>query len=235
MVIARVQSGTYIRSMRISRVPLLLALFLVTLSPAVATERWVPQRCHELVGEPPDESWNEPYDRGFRAIQREDFQEAEQEMCQALLLAREFEPRDWRFAETLDELGHVAFALRDFLLAEQFQGAAIAEMLLAVGPGGEPFADTKPSDRSPIRSDCRSGIHSYTTRLGWIHNETQGRIAIDKLQDEPWRIFSAGYLPLDRELAERLDWLISRYLLEEDIKAADALRELQRRIDSRSR
>jgi len=108
---------------------LLLALALLTLSPALADQRWIPQRCHELVGELPNKSWNEPYNRGFRAIQREDFQEAEQEMCRALQPAREFDARD-----------------------------------------------------------CRSGIHSYTTRLGWINDEIEDRAMIDKLREEPWRI-----------------------------------------------
>lgn len=217
--------------MRNPPIAFLLASLLSASAPAVAIERWIPRRCVELVGEQVGGDWNEPYNRGFRAIERGAFQEAESDMCRALLAAHEFEPRDWRFAETLDELGLIAFSLHDYLLAEQFQGAAIAEMLLAVGPGGEPFAGQAPSARAPIRPDCRSGLRSYTTRLGWIQKETMGGAAIDDLQDEPWRIFAAGYLPLDPQLAERLEWLISRYLLEENLDAAEALRELQQQID----
>ena len=218
--------------MRSSLVLLLSALGFGGICLADAPERWVPGRCLELL--PADtkveSSWNEAYRRGFNAIGRDEYDVAELEMCQALLAARRLGPRDWRFAETLDELGLIAFTLRDFELAEQVQGAAIAEMLLAVGPHGEPFKGQEISEQSPVRPDCRSGIGVYTTRLGWIHERTPGRITTSDLESAPWRVFPAGYLPLDAQLAKRLDWLISRYLLEENLVAADELTDLQERI-----
>ena len=202
--------------------------------------RWAPERCLEAATHDPsptasretdaDSRWNAAYRRGRRAIERGAYVEAESAMCGATLAARDFGPRDWRFAETLDELGLIAFELRDFDLAERVQGAAIAEMLLAVGPHGEPFRDNGSSAQSPIRPDCRSGVAVYTRRLGWIHERTSGRIATDALSLEPWRVFAAGYVPLDSALAQRLDWLVSQYLLEENLVAADALSDLQRRI-----
>lgn len=206
---------------------------------AQAPPRWVPERCIELEAggdAAPDAAWNEAYRRGIEATERGELALAEIEMCRALLAARGFGPRDWRFAETLDELGLVAYSARDFVLAESVQGAAIAEMLLAVGPHGEPFRDAGPSDQAPIRDDCRSGVRVYTTRLGWIHERSPARIVPSELERAPWRVFAAGYLPLDADLAARLDWLISRYLLEENLEAADELSELRRRIlDGESR
>ncbi len=201
---------------------------------ADSPRRWAPEHCLEYRQSPAagnaDERWNDSYQRGFRAIERGEYDVAEAEMCRALFAAREFEARDWRFAETLDELGLIAFQLRDFDLAERVQGAAIAEMLLAAGPQGEPLSDHDGSNGAVIRPDCRSGIRVYTTRLGWIHERVPGRATVAELQSEPWRIFAAGYLPLDANLAHRLDWLVSQYLLQEDLAAAEALTELQREI-----
>ena len=204
-----------------------------------STPRWTPERCLDAAAQSApaasgeadaDSRWNVAYRHGWQAIEREAYVEAESAMCRALFAAREFDSRDWRFAETLDELGLIAFELRDFELAERVQGAAIAEMLLAVGPHGEPFREASASEQSPIRPDCRSGVRVYTTRLGWIHERSPGRVAVDALAREPWRIFEAGYLPLDSDLAGRLDWLVSQYLLEENLLAAETLSALQREI-----
>ena len=81
-----------------------------------------------------------------------------------------------------------------------------------------------------IRPDCRSGVRVYTQRLGWVFEQLPGNRSLEKLQQEPWRVFSAGYLPLDPDLARRLEWLISRYLLQENLAAAEALSGLQREI-----
>lgn len=227
--------------MRFSFQLLLLVLACGVPCLADAPRRWVPERCLELsAGEfdpaparatpEPDSRWNEFYRGGIEAVERGAYADAEAGMCRALLVAREFGPRDWRFAETLDELGLIAYSVRDFELAERMQGAAIAEMLLAVGPHGEPFRDVGPSEQAPIRRDCRSGVHVYTTRLGWIDEQAPTRIAPSELERAPWRVFAAGYLPLDADLAKRLDWLISRYLLEENLVAADELSELRQRI-----
>ena len=55
-------------------------------------------------------------------------------MCLALVHAKNFAERDWRFAETLDELGLIYFMRGQFGESEKAQGAAVAELLLAAGP-----------------------------------------------------------------------------------------------------
>ena len=195
---------------------------------AESPQRWAPEHCLEYG--PGEEPWSHAYRNGFRAIQQGEYVAAEREMCRALLAARDFGPRDWRFAETLDELGRIAFELRDFELAERMQGAAIAEMLLATGPHGEPLDDLGKSGRSVIRPDCASGVRVYTERLGWIHERSPGRTTTDAIRKKPWTVFEAGYVPLDASLASRLDWLVSQYLLEENLDAADALTELRGEI-----
>ena len=110
------------------------------------------------------------------------------------------------------------------------QGAAVAEMLLAVGPGGEPPHGLDGSQGAVMRSECSSGVRVYTERLGWVFEKLPGNRSVEKLQQAPWGVFSAGYLPLDADLARRLEWLISRYLLQENLAAAEALTGLQREI-----
>ena len=210
----------------------LLAVVLAAALPCAAegVARWVPEDC---AGAESAASWNDAYRQGFVAIERGDAYAAQRRMCSALLAARVFDARDWRYAETLDELGRIAFDLGHYDRAERLQGAAIAEMLLAVGPHGEPLRDGETSAASPVREDCRSGLRVYTTRLGWIHERVPGRLTVEALARAPWRIFAAGYLPLDAGLAARLEWLIARYLLEENLAAAEELTELQRSIAPR--
>ncbi|MBW2277690.1 MAG: hypothetical protein JRF63_09380 [Deltaproteobacteria bacterium] len=203
----------------------ILGAALVAPCLAESPDRWTPEHClayapapsaekpQDALGGDADQRWNDAYRRGFRAIERGDYAAAESEMCRALLAAREFGPRDWRFAESLDELGLIAFQLRDYELAERIQGAAIVEMLLAAGPQGDPLRELDPESHPLIRPDCRSGIRAYTTRLGWIHERVRGRTTTEELQQAPWRVFAAGYVPLDIGLARRLDWLVAQYLL----------------------
>ncbi len=216
----------------------ILVLGFLSATPSLGEElpRWTPSHCHEYgdaastKAETAETVWNDAYRDGFRAIERGEYDVAERQMCRALLAARDFGPRDWRFAETLDELGLIAFQLRDFELAERMQGAAIGEMLLAAGPHGEPLAGLEASAHAVIRPDCASGIRVYTERMDWIHERVAGRLTTQAIRDEPWSIFSAGYIPLDAALASRLDWLVSQYLLEENLGAADALAALQDEI-----
>ena len=99
------------------------------------------------------------------------------------------------------------------------QGAAAAEMLLALGPPSADLAET-------AEQDCRSSVATYMVRLGWIF-ERQGRGGeIDSLLKEPYLILERGYVPIDSVL-RRLDWLISQYLLAEDFAAADWLSALR--------
>ena len=81
-----------------------------------------------------------------------------------------------------------------------------------------------------MRPDCSSGVRVYTERLGWVFEQLPGNRSVAELQQAPWSVFSAGYLLLDRNLSRRLDWLISRYLLQENLTAAEALTDLQREI-----
>ena len=137
--------------MRIATAALTLTLLLAGISQAESPSRWLPDHCLTHVDADTPARWNDAYNRGFRAIQAGEYFTAESEMCRALLAAREFDARDWRFAETLDELGLIAFEARNFELAEQMQGAAIAEMLLAVGPAGEPLRGHGETNDSVIR------------------------------------------------------------------------------------
>jgi len=228
--------------MRSTLTALLLATALGAPCLADAEGRWTPENCLAYPEAPsaddspaapdrdPDRQWNDAYLHGLRAIENGEYDVAEAEMCRALIAAREFGPRDWRFAETLDELGLIAFQLRDYELAERLQGAAIAEMLLAAGPQGEPLRDLDPESHPQIRENCRSGIRAYTTRLGWIHERVRGGTTTEELTQAPWRVFAAGYVPLDSRLARRMEWLVAQYLLQENLAAAEELTELQREI-----
>ncbi|MDH3626697.1 MAG: hypothetical protein OEV00_07205 [Acidobacteriota bacterium] len=217
--------------MRISILTLALLSLFGPGAAAGTPQRWAPVHC----GSQPavDGDWNSAYRKALLAIEGGDYHAAEIAMCQALQAARRFDARDWRFAETLDELGRIAFELKDFELAERMEGAAIAEMLLATGPQGEPLRELDETNHAVIREDCRSGIGAYTTRLGWIHERIRGRITTTELEEAPWRVFAVGFVPLDRALAERLDWLVAQYLLQENVAAADGLATLQQELRSR--
>ena len=94
-----------------------LALLLATPAMANPPQRPFPDHClvhvpgaeggalpEALPGDNADRAWNISYQEGFRTIAAGDYPTAEREMCRALFAARQFGPRDWRFAETLDEL-----------------------------------------------------------------------------------------------------------------------------------
>lgn len=194
---------------------------------------WLPEGCHPLLdlaaakGETPeDESadarWNREYRRGYDAIEKRDLETAERSLCSALAAAQGFGPRDLRFAETLDELGLVHYLRGDDDRSEAMQGAAAAEILLALGPPADDLSEEE-------RDHCRSSVANYLARLGWIF-ERQGRPEeIEPLQRAPYLVLDRGYVPA-RALAPRLDWLIARYLLAEDMPAADWLTGLRERL-----
>ncbi len=202
-------------------------------SPADASGGWLPEACiltldverAALDGvEGPEEGdearWNRLYRLGIEAITSRDLEQAQIRFCQALEAAGAFGPRDVRFAETLDELGLVAFMNEDYATSEAMQGAAVAEMLLALGPPREDLAEA-------AEESCKSSVATYMARLGWIF-ERQGRQGeIDPLMREPYRILERGYVPAGAVLG-RLDWLIAQYLLAEDFAAADWLASLRR-------
>ncbi len=202
------------------------------LSADSSAQRWLPQTCVLTLDveravqdgvEDPDETnearWNRFYRLGIDAIGNRDLEQARIDFCQALAATVSFGPRDIRFAETLDELGLVAFMSEDYETSEAMQGAAVAEMLLALGPPAENLCET-------AKKSCKSSVASYMTRLGWIF-ERQGRGGdIEPLMNQPHLILEKGYVPYD-SLRERLDWLIGRYLLDEDFAAADRLSTLR--------
>jgi hypothetical protein len=201
------------------------------IGPASVERRWLPEACTlALEGEGASSSsvdleesdearWNRFYRRGIEALRSEALEAAEISYCRALEAARSFGPRDVRFAETLDELGLVSYLRGDDEGAEAMQGAAVAEMLLALGPPTEDLVAT-------AETSCRSSVATYMVRLGWVFDR-QGRGGeIDPLLWQPYLILGKGYVPSD-SLFGRLDWLISQYLLIEDFAAADWLRSLR--------
>lgn len=171
------------------------------------------------VEESDEARWNDAYRLGIAAISNRDLEAAEMHFCGALEFAGSFGLRDIRFAETLDELGLVSYLRGDDENAEAMQGAAVAEMLLAVGP---PTADLA----AAAEKSCRSSVATYMVRLGWIFDRQGRRGEIDLLLRKPDRILERGYVPYD-SVRGRLDWLIAQYLLIEDFAAADRLSSLR--------
>ncbi len=204
-------------------------------SPAAeANARWLPLECAAMLDSSlPEESngtvearWNQAYRRGYAAIEQGDLDGALKSLCEALAAARGFDRGDVRWAETFDELGLLSFQRGDIGRAEALQGAAAAEILLALGPSArdQPAAE---KDR------CSLSLRTYLGRLALVY-ERQGRAAeMRELEGAPYRILGMGYVPAPAVLA-RLDWLISRYLLAEDMKAADWLSKLRRRLQAES-
>jgi len=169
----------------------------------------------------PDElseaSWNRYYSGGQSARIQGDLWSALDQMCLALYQARNFDARDWRFAETLDELGHINYLLEQYNDAELAQGAAVAEMLLTAGP--------KQTER------MRRNVKLFIERLGLVY-EQQGRSELTtQLIAAPQSIFDMGYIPLDQDLARRLDWLASEYLGLEQFDVANELLSLIAELD----
>lgn len=157
--------------------------------------------------------WNKHYSDGHTAIRKGDYSFAEQEMCLALDQAINFGERDWRYAETLDELGLIYFMLGDFELSEKAQGAAVAELLLAIGP-------------TKINETKTRKVSYFIQRLGRIYDKQERSDLTEKLAKRPHRIYDLAYIPLDQKLAQRLGWLVSEYLGFEDIHASNDLLRL---------
>ena len=223
---------------------LILLATLLAASPSIAQvpreastndcegQRWLPEACilalgercvrpeaDAEVGEGSDARWNHYYRLGVEAIHVKDLEGAEISFCHALVAAASFGPRDMRFAETLDELGLVRFLGGDYEGSEAMQGAAVAEMLLALGPPAEDLCET-------AGKSCESSVGTYLTRLGWIFDRQGREGELEPLLRQPHRILARGYVPAD-SVRPRLDWLIGRYLLREDFATADWLTALR--------
>lgn len=190
--------------------------------------RPLPASCRERVavvrtaadGGPAEAAWNRSYANGFRATGLGDWNRAELEFCQALEAARSFGPRDWRFAETLDELGLVYYSLGEYHDAEAAQGSAVAELLLALGP-----QDRRPPDAAEAVCDA-ADLEQYVVRLGWVWARQGRDDDVETLRLRPYEIFGRDYLPHDAALAARLEWLVSQYLRREDLDAVTRLESL---------
>ncbi len=158
-------------------------------------------------------SWNKHYIVGHSSIINGDYSLAEQEMCLALVHAKNFAERDWRFAETLDELGLIHFMLGQFDESEKAQGAAVAELLLAAGP-------------TTMWQTSTRKVSMFIERLSRVYAK-QGRSDLTvKLKNNPYKIYEMGYIPLDSDLARRLGWLVSEYLGLENLTASNDLLKL---------
>ena len=212
----------------------LQAALWVSSAAAEANGRWLPPECsavldsslREKSDETAEERWNRAYRLGYAALEKGDVDSALPSLCEALVAARGFSRDDVRWAETFDELGLLSFLRGDIDRAEALQGAATAEILLALGP---PASDLPAAEKDR----CSLSWRTYLSRLAIVY-ERQGRaVEMKELEGAPYRILGMGYVPAPAVLA-RLDWLISRYLLAEDMKAADWLSKLRRRLQAES-
>ena len=155
-----------------------------------------------------EREWNLRYAETYRSAAGEaPSEDGVARACSALALSAAFGARDWRFAETLDELGLIQYDRGRYEESARAQGMASAEILLAKGPAAPEVA-------------------TYVGRLGF----PLGRLGREKesaaLVAAPHRLLLGGYVPLDAALAPRLEWLIGEYLRIENLAAADELREL---------
>ncbi len=172
-------------------------------TPVAQPDRSLPRACVGLVSG--EAIWNDAYQSGFQATRRGDHEAAKLSLCQALAAVQNSPADDWRFAETLDELGLVSYRQRDFETCVAMQGRAVAEILLAQGPD------------SP-------DVQMYIQRLIAAY-KADGRITgFGRLRRNPYRIFG------ERDLIEwtpwmrqRLQWLRAEYLKREDMRAASYL------------
>jgi len=207
------------------RIHLLAATVLVSLASASLADeapvRPIPPRCEDIAS--PDvvtgprkreRAWNRHYRTGFEAIEKGDLDLAEQELCDALVAARSFEARDWRFAETLDELGLVAYQRGDYEASAAAQGAAVVEMLLAKGPAAPE-------------------VELYASRLALPLAKLEKSTLAASIQEAPHRALEQGFVPLDARLADRLDWVVAEYLRLENMDAAREVGELIESLEAR--
>jgi hypothetical protein len=108
--------------------------------------------------------------------------------------------------------------LGDMERSEKAQGAAVAELLLAIGP-------------TKVNQTKTRKVSYFIQRLGRIY-EKQGRSDLtEKLAQRPHKIYELAYIPLDQKLAKRLGWLVSEYLGFEDIHASNDLLKLLESIE----
>ena len=180
----------------------------------------IEEQIFSLADESAEASWNKHYKDGHNATRRGDYNQAEREMCLALKQAQNFDARDWRFAETLDELGLIYFMQEQYGEAEKAQGAAVAELLLAAGP-------------TTMRETRTRKVSMFIQRLGRVYSKQDRNDLTTKILDYPYKIYQQEYIPLDLNLIKRLGWLVSEYLGAENLTASNDLLNLIDEIKSR--
>lgn len=192
---------------------ILTALLVASLANAAPLQRSLPLECGRVEApraEDAERAWNQHYATGFQSIEAVDLESAHASICRALADAASFDARDWRFAETLDELGLIDWLRGDRDGSVAAQAGAVAEMLLARGPAAPEVA-------------------LYADRLA-IPLGLQGRKELAaEIEAAPHRVLTSGLVSRDEAMDRRLDWLVSEYLRREDVVAA---RELQAIIDA---
>lgn len=187
-------------------------------APPPVPARHVPPECAQAAAAldvPPsdrDREWNVRYARTWDAAEApEPGDDAVAHACEALALSAGFDARDWRFAETLDELGLLHFERGDFEASARAQGMAAAEMLLAKGPSAPEVA-------------------LFVQRLGMPMQRLGRGEQAEAYAAAPHRLLVDAFVPHDAGLAERLEWLIAEEMRVEDMTAARELRVLADRL-----
>lgn len=169
------------------------------------------KRSRQLTADERNQSWHAHYHDGWMAIRVGDHAQAQQHLTEALRHATHFDSADRRLPETLDDLGLVYFQLGKDFEAEQMQGQAVTELLLAKGA------------RDP-------DLPIFIARLGYIY-QRQGRPSeISPIQEQPYMIFEKGYAIHNLRLAERLDALSYEYERDGNTEAVKYLSALARSI-----
>lgn len=143
------------------------------------------KRNRQLTAYERSQSWYAHHHDGWLAIRAGDYAQAQQHLTEALRYAEHFDSVDRRLSETFDDLGLVYYQLGKDFEAEQMQGRAVTELLLAKG--------ARDSDL-PI----------FITRLGYIY-QRQGRPSeITLIKEQPYMIFEQGYATHNLRLASTL-------------------------------
>lgn len=195
---------------------LLLAALPALAAAAEPLRRQIPAECGSAsapAAEEAEGSWNEHYRVGHESIEKGDLDQAQASICGALAAAAGFGPRDWRFAEALDELGLIHYMRGDDERSIATQAGAVAEMLLARGP----------YESSGASRPCEPSVELYAARLGYPLTRSGRADEATSVAAAPYRVFTTSLVAVGREFAQRLPWLVSEYLGREDLAAARAL------------
>lgn len=201
------------------RAAYVMAATLLATAVAAAPRRPVPAECGaDAAAAPanPERAWHEHFRAGFEAIETGALDQAHAEICAALLAAAGFEPRDWRFAETLDELGLIDYLLGDDDASAAAQASAVAEMLLAKGPRA-------------------AEVELYAARLAYPLARAGRDAQAKSLAAAPHGVFTQGLVPVSPETARRLDWLVAEYLRIEEVAIARELQDVIAKASEESR